>query len=45
MIHIDNNDLRDNNSIFNDLLDNYLCKGSPEKMMQDVLRELNIDDI
>ena len=33
------------NPIMNELYDNYLCEGSPEKMMMDALKELNIDDI
>ena len=29
----------------NELPDNYLCEGSPDKMMMDALKELDIDDI
>ena len=28
-----------------DLPDNYLCEGSPDKMMMDAFKELNIQDI
>ena len=41
----DNDNTSGNNSIFNDLPDNYLCYGSPDKMMHEELKELNIDDI
>ena len=36
---------RDLNPIINELPDNYLCEGSPDRMMMDALKELNIDDI
>ena len=36
---------RDLNPIMNELPDNYLYEGSPDKMMMDALKELNIDDI
>ena len=39
------NDARDLNQIMNELPDYYLCEGSPDKMMMDILKELNIDDI
>ena len=38
-------DARELNPIMNDLPDNYLCEGSPDKMMMEALKELNIDDI
>ena len=38
-------DARDLNPIMNELPDHYLCEGSPDKMMLDALKELNIDDI
>ena len=38
-------DARGLNPIMNELPDHYLCEGSPDKMMMDALKELNIDDI
>ena len=38
-------DARNLNPIMNELPDHYLCEGSPDKMMMDALKELNIDDI
>ena len=38
-------DARESNPIMNKLPDHYLCEGSPDKMMMDALKELNINDI
>ena len=40
---IADDDARKKNPIMNDLPDNYLCEGFPNKMMRDKLKELNID--
>ena len=37
--------MRELNPVMNELPDHYLCEDSPDKMMMDVLKELNIDDI
>ena len=40
-----NDEARDLNPIMNELPDHYLCEGSPDKMMMNALKELNINDI
>ena len=50
MIGDESHDIADDNArkynqIMNDLPENYLCEGSPDKMMRDALKELNTDDI
>ena len=43
--NVDAENAREENPLMNQLPDNYLCKGSLDKMMMNALKELNIDDI
>ena len=40
---VDAENAREENALMNQLPDSYLCEGSPDKMMMDALKELNID--